>query len=134
MLLVVGRDDVTVEVALHGVSTPLAVTEWRRLPAEVRQALPTAEDFRATVAQTVHDIQEPKRYPFYRLLADCASVGRAGNALCGAFASVALPHYVSLTSRPSFERLRRPARFPDWNLLSRTRQEGDPNHARNHRL
>ena len=44
MLLVVGRDDVTVEVALRGVTTPLAVTEWRRLPAKVRQALPTAED------------------------------------------------------------------------------------------
>jgi predicted nuclease of restriction endonuclease-like (RecB) superfamily len=57
MLLVVGRDDVTVEVALCGVSTPLAVTEWRRLPAEVRQALPTAEDFRATVARTVHEIE-----------------------------------------------------------------------------
>ena len=26
-----GRNDVTVEVALLGVSTPLAVTEWRRL-------------------------------------------------------------------------------------------------------
>ena len=49
MLLVVGCDDVTVEVALRG--------EWRRLPAEVRQALPTAEDFRATVAQTVHQIE-----------------------------------------------------------------------------
>ncbi len=42
MLLVVGRDDVTVEVALRGVTTPLAVTEWRRLPAKVRQALPSA--------------------------------------------------------------------------------------------
>ena len=31
LLLVVGRDDVTVEVALRGVSTPLAVSEWRRL-------------------------------------------------------------------------------------------------------
>jgi hypothetical protein len=57
MLLVVGRDDVTVEIALHGVSTPLTVTEWHRLPAEVRQALPAAEDFRATVAQTVHEIE-----------------------------------------------------------------------------
>jgi predicted nuclease of restriction endonuclease-like (RecB) superfamily len=57
MLLVVGRDDVTVELALRGVSTPLAVTEWRRLPAKVRQALPTAEDFRPTVAQTVREIE-----------------------------------------------------------------------------
>jgi predicted nuclease of restriction endonuclease-like (RecB) superfamily len=57
MLLVVGRDDVTVEVALRGVTTPLAVTEWRRLPAKVRQALPTAEDLRPTVAQTVREIE-----------------------------------------------------------------------------
>jgi hypothetical protein len=44
MLLVVGRDDIKVEVALRGISTPLAVTEWRHLPAKVRQALPFAED------------------------------------------------------------------------------------------
>jgi hypothetical protein len=57
MLLVVGRVDVTVEVALRGVSTPLAVTEWRRLPAKVRQALPTAEDLRPTVTRTVREIE-----------------------------------------------------------------------------
>ena len=57
MLLVVGRDDVTVEIALRGVSTPLAVTEWRRLPAKVRQALPTAEDLRPTVTRTVREIE-----------------------------------------------------------------------------
>ena len=57
MLLVVGRDDVTVEVALRGVSTPLAVTEWRRLPANVRQALPTAEDLRPTVTRIVREIE-----------------------------------------------------------------------------
>jgi predicted nuclease of restriction endonuclease-like (RecB) superfamily len=57
MLLVVGRDDVTVELALRGVSTPLAVTEWRRLPAKVRQALPTAEDLRPTVTRTVREIE-----------------------------------------------------------------------------
>src|SRR3984957_12063364 len=56
MLLVVGRDDVTVEVALRGVSTPLAATEWRCLPAKVRQALPTAEDLRPTVTPTVGEI------------------------------------------------------------------------------
>jgi predicted nuclease of restriction endonuclease-like (RecB) superfamily len=32
ILLVVDRDDVTVEVALRGITTPLAVTEWRRPP------------------------------------------------------------------------------------------------------
>ena len=57
MLLVVGRDDVTVEVALRGISTPLAVTEWRRLPAKVRRALPTAEDLSATVTRTVREIE-----------------------------------------------------------------------------
>ncbi|TVZ06404.1 DUF1016 family protein [Trebonia kvetii] len=57
MLLVVGRDDVTVEVALRGVRTPLAVTEWRRLPAKVRQALPSAEDLSATMARTVRTVE-----------------------------------------------------------------------------
>ena len=57
MLLVVGRDDVTVEVALRGVSTPLAVTEWRRLPAKVRQALPSAEDLSATMTRTVREVE-----------------------------------------------------------------------------
>jgi hypothetical protein len=57
MLLVVGRDDVTVEVALRGIGTPLAVTEWRRLPAKVRRALPTAEDLSETVTRTVREIE-----------------------------------------------------------------------------
>jgi len=57
MLLVVGRDDLTVEVALRGVSTPLAVTEWRRLPAKVRRALPSAEDLSATVSRTVREVE-----------------------------------------------------------------------------
>jgi hypothetical protein len=37
-------------------SEPLAVTEWRLLPAKVRQALPTAEDLSATTARTVREI------------------------------------------------------------------------------
>jgi hypothetical protein len=57
MVLVVGRDDVTVEVALRGISRPLAVTEWRRLPAKVRQALPLAEDLTETVTRTVREVQ-----------------------------------------------------------------------------
>jgi hypothetical protein len=56
MLLVVGRD-VTVEVALRGIGTPLAVSDWRRLPTKVRQALPTAEDLSATVTRTVREIE-----------------------------------------------------------------------------
>jgi hypothetical protein len=46
-----------VEVALRGISTALAVTEWHRLPVKVRQALPTAEDLTATVARTVREIE-----------------------------------------------------------------------------
>jgi predicted nuclease of restriction endonuclease-like (RecB) superfamily len=57
ILLVVGRDDVTVEVALRGISTPLAVSEWRRLPPEVRRALPSAEDLTETVTRTVREIE-----------------------------------------------------------------------------
>ena len=58
LLLVVGRADVANDVALGGgVSTLLAVTDWPRLPAEVRRALPTAEDFRPTVAQTIRDVE-----------------------------------------------------------------------------
>ena len=57
ILLVVGRDDVTVEVALRGISTPLAVSEWRRLPPEVRRALPSAEDLTETVNRTVREIE-----------------------------------------------------------------------------
>jgi predicted nuclease of restriction endonuclease-like (RecB) superfamily len=57
MLLVVGRDDVTVEVALRGLTTPLAVTEWRRLPAKVRQALPTAKDLSAAMTRTVREVE-----------------------------------------------------------------------------
>jgi hypothetical protein len=68
MLLVVGRDDVTVEVALRGFTTPLAVTEWRRLPAKVRQALPSAEDLSATMTRTVREIESAPA------LADCITV------------------------------------------------------------
>jgi predicted nuclease of restriction endonuclease-like (RecB) superfamily len=57
LLLVVDRDHVTAEIAPHGVSTLLAVTDWPRLPAEVRRALPTAEDFRPTVVQTIRDVE-----------------------------------------------------------------------------
>jgi predicted nuclease of restriction endonuclease-like (RecB) superfamily len=57
ILLVVDRDDVTVEVTLRGISTPMAVTEWHRLPAEVREALPSAEDLTETVTRTVREIE-----------------------------------------------------------------------------
>jgi predicted nuclease of restriction endonuclease-like (RecB) superfamily len=66
MLLVVGRDDVTVEVALRGLTTPLAVTEWRRLPAKVRQALPTAEDLTETMTRTVREIESPATTASYQ--------------------------------------------------------------------
>ena len=35
----------------------LAVTEWRRLPPEVRRALPTAEDLTEMVTRTVREIE-----------------------------------------------------------------------------
>ena len=57
MLLVVSRDDVTVEVALRGVSTPLAVTEWRRLPAKVRRPFPPPKTAGPTVTRTVREIE-----------------------------------------------------------------------------
>lgn len=57
ILLVVDRDDVTVEVALRGITTPLAVTEWRRLPPEVRRALPTTEALTETLTRTVREIE-----------------------------------------------------------------------------
>jgi YhcG PDDEXK nuclease domain len=57
ILLVVGKDDVTVEVALRGVITPLAVSEWRRLPEDVRQALPSADDLARTVARTRQEVE-----------------------------------------------------------------------------
>ena len=49
-------DDKTVEVALRGISTPLAVSEWRRLPSEVRRALPSAEELAETMSRTVREI------------------------------------------------------------------------------
>lgn len=42
------------EIALRGVTTPLAVTERRRLPAKVRQA---AEDLGATMTRTVREVE-----------------------------------------------------------------------------
>jgi predicted nuclease of restriction endonuclease-like (RecB) superfamily len=56
ILLVVGRDDVTVEVALRGIGTPLAVSELRMLPDEVRRALPSAEELARTVADTMKEV------------------------------------------------------------------------------
>jgi hypothetical protein len=45
-------------VALRGVGTPLAVSEWRRLPTKVRQALlPSADDLSATVTRTLREIE-----------------------------------------------------------------------------
>jgi YhcG PDDEXK nuclease domain len=57
ILLVVDRDDVTVEVALRGITTPMGVTEWRRLPSEVRRALLTTEALTETVTRTVREIE-----------------------------------------------------------------------------
>jgi predicted nuclease of restriction endonuclease-like (RecB) superfamily len=58
ILLVVGRDDVKVQVALRGISTPLAVSEWRQLPPEVRAALPSTDDLSRAVTQAVREVDE----------------------------------------------------------------------------
>jgi len=58
ILLVVGRDDVTVEIALRGIATPLAVSEWRRLPEDVQRALPSADDLARTVARTRLEVEQ----------------------------------------------------------------------------
>jgi hypothetical protein len=71
LLLVVGRDEVTVEVALRGISTPLAVTEWRRLPPEVRRALPTTEALTETVTRTVREIESAALPSAWEGLARC---------------------------------------------------------------
>ena len=57
MLLVIERDDVGGEFGRPRVTTSLTVAEWPRLPANVRQALPTAEDLRPTVTRTVREIE-----------------------------------------------------------------------------
>jgi predicted nuclease of restriction endonuclease-like (RecB) superfamily len=58
ILLVVGRDDITVEVALRGIGTPLAVSELRMLPEEVRRELPSAADLSRAVAETVKEVEQ----------------------------------------------------------------------------
>jgi len=42
---------------LRGISTPMAVTGWHRLPANVREALPSAEDLAETVIRAVREIE-----------------------------------------------------------------------------
>jgi hypothetical protein len=108
MLLVVGRDDVTVEVAQRGVSTPLAVTEWRRLPAKVRQALPTAEDL--TMTRTVREIDSttsvalrpPQRFKL--VVGTCELVSQ--------LAAIHLERVVAQTPRPGSHAQIREMNFP----------------------
>jgi hypothetical protein len=72
MLQVVGRDDVTVKVALLRVSTPLAVTEWRRLPAKVRQATPPPKTSGPPVTRTVREIESTTPVALGRPVRDAA--------------------------------------------------------------
>jgi hypothetical protein len=58
ILLVVGRDDITVEVALRGIDSPLAVSELRLLPEEVRRELPTTADLSRAVAETMREVEQ----------------------------------------------------------------------------
>ena len=56
ILLAAGRDDVAARYALHGLSTPLAVSTYRTLPEDVRPALPSGEDLAAIVRDARHDL------------------------------------------------------------------------------
>jgi len=56
ILLAADRDDVAVQYALRGLTTPLAIstyTSYRALPDDVRPALPSAAD----LAAVVHDVR-----------------------------------------------------------------------------
>ena len=56
ILLAAGRDDVAVRYALHGLSTPLAVSTYRALPDEVRPALPTSEELTRVVQDARREV------------------------------------------------------------------------------
>lgn len=56
ILLVVGRDDVTVEFGLRDIGSPLAVSEWRSLPPEVQRALPSPGDLTRAVTQAIREV------------------------------------------------------------------------------
>jgi predicted nuclease of restriction endonuclease-like (RecB) superfamily len=56
ILLAADRDDVAVEYALQGLTTPLAVSTYRALPDDVRPALPSAADLQQLVRNAQQDL------------------------------------------------------------------------------
>ncbi len=61
ILLAADRDEVAVQYALRGLSTPLAISTYtthRSLPDEIRPALPSIEELTEIVRDTQHEEQE----------------------------------------------------------------------------
>ncbi|NEE03015.1 PDDEXK nuclease domain-containing protein [Phytoactinopolyspora halotolerans] len=58
ILLVASRNDVVVEYALDTVDSPVAVSTWSALPADVREQLPSAEQLAVTISSAFDDKDE----------------------------------------------------------------------------
>lgn len=56
ILLAADRDDVAIQYAFQGLTTPLAVSTYRTLPDEVRPALPTSEELADLVRDTQREL------------------------------------------------------------------------------
>lgn len=61
ILLAAERDDVAVEYAIRGLTTPLAVSTYLALPDDVRPALPSAADLACVVRNARRDLAQPTR-------------------------------------------------------------------------
>ncbi|WP_029137951.1 PDDEXK nuclease domain-containing protein [Nakamurella lactea] len=61
ILLAADRDDVAVEYAVRGLTTPLAVSTYRALPDDVRPALPSATDLAGIVNDARQDLNQKAR-------------------------------------------------------------------------
>ena len=57
ILLAADRDDIAIQYALHGLSTPIAVSTYRTLPEDVRRELPSGEDLAALVRDARNDLR-----------------------------------------------------------------------------
>lgn len=63
ILLAADRDDVAVEYAIRGMTTPLAVSTYRALPDDIRPALPSAAELADIVHEARRDIIKRPRDP-----------------------------------------------------------------------
>lgn len=61
ILLAADRDNIAVQYALQGLTTPLAVSTYRALPDEVRPALPSSETLVDLVRSTQRQIDSDNR-------------------------------------------------------------------------